>query len=564
MDCDFDVCVVGSGAGGGPVAWTLANAGYSVVVLEKGPWLRDEDFFKDELACCRRSTYTPNLRDEQHVIETKEDRGWVATPTSESGWDFWNGNLVGGATNLMSGFFHRLKPEDFRLRSEFGPIEGANVADWPIGYDHLEPYYAKVEQVIGVSGKVSPHPNLEPRSTPDFPFPPTAENLASKWIDKACRELGYHPLQVARAILPRPALDRGGCSYSGYCGSYGCSTGAKGSSRAALLNDAVKTGRCSVRAKAQVQRLTTDAQGRMVAVRYMDADDRSRRLSARIYVVACQAIETVRLLRSSTGAKHPTGLGNNAGQLGRNLVFSAGGSGSGYLTYAKLEEAQRKALRQPGPFVNRALQDWYFIDDREVAPRRIKGGSIEFLFGHPNPVGIANRAKWGDDGLLWGLPLKRKLERWFSEDRLIKFEVFNDWLPNDDCFVSLDGKTKDRWGLPVAKVRVGHHPHDLKVGEYLAERGENVLRQMGADWISSSVSGSPPPNLVAGGCRFGTDPKTSVLDADCRVWGIDNLFVSDGSFMPTGGSVPYTWTIYANAFRVGDKIVAQLGGAKSV
>ena len=302
----------------------------------------------------------------------------------------------------------------------------------------------------------------------------------------------------------------------------------------------------------------------MVAVRYMDADDRSRRLSARIYVVACQAIETVRLLRSSTGAKHPTGLGNNAGQLGRNLVFSAGGSGSGYLTYAKLEEAQRKALRQPGPFVNRALQDWYFIDDREVAPRRIKGGSIEFLFGHPNPVGIANRAKWGDDGLLWGLPLKRKLERWFSEDRLIKFEVFNDWLPNDDCFVSLDGKTKDRWGLPVAKVRVGHHPHDLKVGEYLAERGENVLRQMGADWISSSVSGSPPPNLVAGGCRFGTDPKTSVLDADCRVWGIDNLFVSDGSFMPTGGSVPYTWTIYANAFRVGDKIVAQLGGAKSV
>jgi len=564
MDSDFDVCVIGSGAGGGPVAWTLAKAGYTVVVLEKGPWLRDEDFFKDELACCRRSTYTPNLRDERHVIETREGSGWEATPTSESGWDFWNGNLVGGATNLMSGFFHRLKPEDFRLRSEFGPVDGANVADWPISYDQLEPYYTKVEHIVGVSGKVSPHPNLEPRSTPDFPYPPTAENLVSKWIDKACIELGYHPLRVPRAILPRPALNRGGCSYSGYCGSYGCSTGAKGSSRAALLNDAVTTGRCSVRAKAKVQRLATDAQGRVVAVEYMDAHDKLRRLSARIYVVACQAIETVRLLRHSTGAKHPTGLGNNRGQLGRNLVFSAGGSGSGYLTYAKLEETQNKALRQLGPFVNRALQDWYFIDDRKFAPRRIKGGTVEFLFGHPNPVGVANRAKWGDDGLIWGLPLKRKLERWFSEDRQIKFEVFNDWLPNDNCFVSLDGTTKDRWGMPVAKVRVGHHVHDLKVGEYLTERGENVLRQMDADWVSSSVSGSPPPNLVAGGCRFGTDPKASVLDADCRIWEIDNLFVSDGSFMPTGGSVPYTWTIYANAFRVGDKIVAQLGGVKSV
>ncbi|MEO5344551.1 MAG: NAD(P)-binding protein, partial [Gammaproteobacteria bacterium SHHR-1] len=129
MAQDFDVCVIGSGAGGGPVAWALSQAGYSVLVLEKGPWFREADFAKDELACCRRSHYTPNLRDEQHVLEDADGQGgWDAVPTGESGRDFWNGSLVGGSSNLMSGFFHRMKPKDFRLLSEYGPIAGANLA----------------------------------------------------------------------------------------------------------------------------------------------------------------------------------------------------------------------------------------------------------------------------------------------------------------------------------------------------------------------------------------------------------------------------------------------------
>ena len=207
---DADVCIIGSGAGAGPVARQLAHSGYNVVVLEKGPHFTQKDFFKDELTCCRRSVYTPNLRDECHVIEDYDGVDanghykWSRESTADSGWDFWNGNVVGGSSNFMSGFFYRLKPEDFRLLSEFGPIPGANLADWPITYEELEPYYTQVEHIVGVSGHVQTHPFAEPRSTPDFPFPPTREHVVAGLFDNACSKLQLHALRTPRAILPTP------------------------------------------------------------------------------------------------------------------------------------------------------------------------------------------------------------------------------------------------------------------------------------------------------------------------------------------------------------------------
>jgi len=563
MNSDFDVCVIGSGAGGGPIASTLADAGYSVVVLEKGPWFTEKDFYKDDLACCRRSVYTPNLRDERHVIEdTDGEGGWEAESTYQSGWDFWNGNCVGGASNLMSGFFHRQKPDDFHLLTTYGPIEGANIVDWPITYEDLEPYYSKVEIEVGISGRVVRHPFAEPRSTKTFPYTPTAEHPISGWIDEACSTLDIHSIPVPRAILPYAALERGGCSYSNYCGSYGCSTGAKGSSRAALLDRAVKTGRCEIRPHAMVFKLVSDNRGSVVAVKYYDKQGDSRQVHARFYVVACQAIETARLLLMSTGPKHKNGLANDYGQVGKNLIFSAGGSGSGDFPYKNFSATKANELKIKGPFVNRALQDWYDINDSELGGR-VKGGTIDFLFKHPNAIGRANGQKWEDGKLVWGLPLKKKLKSYFTEARYLMFEIFCDWTPVDDCFVTLDQSIKDKWGSPVARIRIGFHKHDLRIGRFLAEKAEEVFRVMRAENIRSHVSGSPPANLVAGGCRFGNDPKTSVLNKDCRAHNVQNLYVTDGSFMPTGGSVPFTWTIYANSFRVAAHLVEELGGVRS-
>ena len=154
----YDVCIIGSGAGGSPIAYELANAGYKVVVLEKGENYAEEDFNKDELAVSRRDMFTPPLREQKHVInEYSQDGSFKRYDGEKSGWNFWNGSMVGGSSNLMSGYFHRMKPNDFKLKSVYGEIEGANVVDWPISYEELEPYYAKVEKVVGVSGRVIKH-----------------------------------------------------------------------------------------------------------------------------------------------------------------------------------------------------------------------------------------------------------------------------------------------------------------------------------------------------------------------------------------------------------------------
>lgn len=169
--------------------------------------------------------------------------------------------------------------------------------------------------------------------------------------------------------------------------------------------------------------------------------------------------------------------------------------------------------------------------------------------------------KWDDDDqLVWGRPLQQRLKSLFTDSQTLRYEIFCDWLPTDNCYVELDSSVRDKWQTPVAKVRIGYHPHDLKVGRFINQRAVQVMEKMGAKNVRSSVSGSPPQNLVAGGCRFGHDPATSVLNADCRAHDVVNLYVTDGSFMPTGGSVPYTWTIYANAFRVADKIIKHVQG----
>ena len=548
----YDICIIGSGAGGAPIAYELSNAGFNVVVLEKGKYYKEQDINKDELAVSRRELFTPPLKEQQHVINERNEDGSVTRYVgSEYNWNFWNGSLVGGSSNLMSGYFHRMKPNDFKLRSIYGEIKGANVVDWPINYEDLEPYYEKVERVIGVSGEVKKHKFLEPRSTPNFPHVKLLENGVTKWFDSTCAKLGFESIPTPRAILSHGTLDRNGCSYSNFCGSYACATGAKGSARAALLQKC----EAEIITQAFVYKLDSDEK-KITKAYYYDENNISKTIKAKIFVVAAQAIETSRLLLNSKNKHFPLGIANNNNQVGKNLIFSAGGAGSGRFSFDDLDEKQQKDLMQTGVFFNRSLQDWY---DYDKDGKKYKGGTIDFLFEHQNVISRATREFYNEDGeIIWGEELQKKIHKTLTTSRVLTFEVFNDWLPTDYCFVSIDKKIKDKFNMPVGAINLWGHPQDIKVGTHLATKAVEVLKEMGAKDLSMSISSSPPPNLVAGGCRFGENPKTSVLDINCKAHELDNLYVTDASFMPTGGSVPYTWTIYANAFRVAKHILGEI------
>lgn len=565
----YDAIVIGSGASGGAAAHQLCQAGFKVALLEKGRLIRREEFSKDELAYCRRDSITPSLFDEYHTIEewdegeASDGKGkWVETPTYESNWSFWNGNIVGGSSNLMSGMLHRMHPDDFRLLSKYGAIEGANIVDWPISYSDMEPYYALAEELVGISGKAQEHPFEPPRSKPGFTQPPTSENRIVTLFDKSSKALKITPLVTPRAVLSRDRGDRKACYYSNFCGSYGCSSGAKGSSREAFIRPALGTGNLTLLTNTHVKRLESDKDHVTSVETVNTLTGEERKLTAHIFVVSAQAHESARLLLNSANDYHPDGLGNSSGELGKNLIFSAGGSGQGVLRRKSLKEIPFDDLMQRGLFMNRSVLDWYAIDGKMGKniknSEKIKGGLVEFMFEHQNNISRAAKTRYSGEKLRWGKDLEEALKETFIESKSIRFEIFNDWLPTDNCFVALDKKRKDKYGMPAGKLRISAHPHDLKVASRITEKCETILQEMGAEEVYSSVSAVPPQNLIAGGCRFGDDPKHSVLNRHCQSHDIPNLFVADAGFMPTGGSTPYTWTIYANALRVADYIIAEL------
>jgi len=540
----YDICIIGSGAGAGPIAYELTKIGKKVLILEKGPIYSEKDFSKDEIAFVRRNIITPNLKDEYHVIEEFIDGSWQKFPTYETGWSFWNGNILGGSSNFMSGYFHRLKPNDFRLKTSYGEIKGANVVDWPVSYDDMEPYYTKVESEVGVSGKVTEYKHLEPRSKKEYAYSALEEHPIVKLFDKSCEELNFSSYKVPRAIISKPKDNRNACYYSNYCGSYPCTSGAKGSSRASLLVAALKTGNLSIKADSFVYKLDSD-KAKVTKAYYFTKEGQRKEVEAKLFVLAAQAVESSRLLLNSKNEYFPNGLSNSSNELGKNMIFTGGGIGSGEFDESDLPKDE---LFTQGLFVNRALKDWYYTKD-------FKGGTVDFLLEHANPIRRANILKYDDNGnLLFGKALQDKLYKNFTTKRVLNFEVFTDWMPNDNCFVSVDEKYKDKYGIPVANIRIGANKQDVKVGNFLAKKAIKVLKQMGAKNIDVNISPLPSANLQAGGCRFGDDPKTSVLNKYCQSHDLKNLFVTDGSFMPTGGSVPHTWTIYANSFRVADYI----------
>ncbi len=529
---EVDVCVVGSGAGGGAIAYALSRAGASVVVLEKGPWYTRDDYVRDEILTCRRTFWQPNVTDEPRV------HFYTGRPDGVKQVDSWGACCVGGGTAHMSGFVYRLDPADFNLATRYGGIDGSTLADWPITYEDLAPYYDRVEAEVGVSGKAGAHPFEPPRTGP-YPFEPLHAHPLSALIDKAGAELGLHPFETPRMILTKGVGDRMACHYHRTCGSYGCETGARGSSAAALLPPAIRTNRCEVRPHCMVYQVIAK-DGRATAVRYVDAAGKNHEQKARVIVVSATAIESARLLLSSE-------LANESGQLGNNLNFSTFAKGSASFASSKLPP---EAMSSTVPFLQRSIRDHYFLGTDGYD----KGGTLNYILPHANPIFTAERLSRRGRPRLWGSALLESLEHHYRDVREIEVEVFAEFLPTPGTKVQLSKSVQDKWGRAVAEVHLDAHPAARENSKTLVNRGLAVLEAAGGDRVVREAWGQTTWVLQHGTCRFGTDPATSVLDPNCKVHELDNLYVVDGSFLPTSGGVPTTLTIMANALRVGDHL----------
>lgn len=543
-----DVVIVGSGAGGSPMALELGRAGFKVVVLEKGPWYKKEEFVHDEILNSRRNFFMPLPWDEPHLWRAGPDKPYSRTNEA------WTANCVGGGTVHMSGYFYRLKPIDFRLKSEIGPIKGSNITDWPITYDELAPFYDRAEEELGVSGNAVPHPFLEPRKK-NYPLPPLGEHPVSLEIDKVCKSLGYHSIPTARGIASAEYKGRGACVYCALCGSFGCETDAKSSTLAAILPQAVATGNVEIRPRCMAVEVTVDQKtGVAKSVVYLDADGVRQEQPAKVVVVSATAVESARLLLNSQSGRFPKGVANNNGLVGKNLIFSSFGQSKATFRIAK-QKATHPWLEAVAPFVNRSMQDFYVMPDDKFGFR--KGGTLGFMWAHPNPIFAAvGMARKGEAGI-FGKALKDKL-REYRDSKILEFEIYGEFLSNDDTNVTVDNNVKDKYGIPVAAITIKRHPMDFVMTRFLVERGEEVLAAMKPEKLDRVGVAGETTILQGGTCRFGKDEVSSVLNKDCRAHSVKNLYVVDGSFMPTSGAVPFTLTIVANSFRVAQGLVERM------
>ncbi|MEQ1440134.1 GMC family oxidoreductase [Fontimonas sp. SYSU GA230001] len=583
----YDAVIVGSGAGGGIAAYVLARGGMRVAVLEKGPWLTAEDFSDDELKTGERTFY-----DQDPLIEPRSFRdGPEAGDRQFVGQVLPVSRCVGGGSVHYGGVCFRFRPEDFRARSVFGNLSGADIVDWPLSDDELDEnhpdsiwrIYDRLERLLGVAGGQmrgdadpgAPVPGAEWRRS-RYPMPGHPANYGAKLFEQAARSLGLHPFPTpvcinnGRYTLDDPELlagsaplSRHGCSYCGMCSSHGCPHEAKGDTRVSALELAQRTGRCTILPDCNAIHVEI-RDGRAQHVVYIDGRGRLQSVAGDRIVLACGVVDTPRLALLS---EMPRDLVNHD-VLGRYLTVHHFPGAIGIF--------QERIDFHRGFWSMRCLDDFYF-----GVPAVLGGGGRQYGFGNVQTIGPSSGYPLTNGGIIatakfapWGANHKTAMRLMFGHMQW--FGMIGQDPPVATNRVDLDPSVTDAYGLPVARITYRHHPNDYAVAAQVLPHFAALLTAMGA--TSTQVFGplvSPSaipqflpqdllqrgplrgvPNPIAGlqnhqhgTMRCGHDPDTSVVDAHCRFHGIPNLYIADGSVLPGSGGYNPTLTIQAMAWR---------------
>jgi choline dehydrogenase-like flavoprotein len=533
-DETVDFAVVGSGAAGGILARELAQAGFSVLVFEQGPRLEAGNFEHDEL----KYYYMNGIVNKPEVAPQtfRSDPNQVAQRADPTN-SLLYARIVGGSSMHFTANFWRFHEVDFHERSLLGDIPGAALADWPISYQELEPYYTKVDWEVGVSGLAGSSPFDPPRSKP-YPMPPLPVKSSGVLMERGGRKLGLHPYPAPMAIASQPFRGRPACVNCGFCIGFGCEVRAKSSSLYTMIPEAEATGRCEVRSESYVFHVETNDKGRATGVRYFDIQKQEHLQKARAVIVAANGAETPRLLLNSRSNRFPDGLANSSGMVGKHLMFNQGS-----YVHARFEHElnEHKSVQ-----VTRVIHDFYNSD-----PKRgfYGGGGLDARMGAV-PIGWSLAS--GGDLPSWGQPLKDRLEG-FTRSMVCAGHTTSLAVATNS--VSIDPQLKDAWGVPAMRVTYKDHPDDLKIARFFQDRAYEVMDAAGALKVwRGPISERHSSVHLLGTCRMGNDPGTSVIDKYHRTHDVPNLFLCDGSSFVTSGRGQPTMTIEALAFRAAEHI----------
>ncbi len=537
--------MVGSGAAGGVMAKELSEAGFSVVVLERGSYRRARDFSEDELVWAVRDTWRRG-----HAETFRSDPEADAVAGAHTRVVF----TVGGAQTCWGGSCLRFHEEEFQVLDREGAVPGASLADWPVQYSEMEPYYEKCEYALGVAGDATEDPFSPPRRS-GYPLPPHPPKCEGELFRKGAEDLGLHPFSTPRAINSRPYDDRPVCNYCGACASFGCRINARGCSLVSMIQKAEETGRCEIRPGCVARELPVGDDGKVRGVLYLDPEGKEQEQKARVVLVCANGLLTPMLLLRSVSPAFPDGLANGSGLVGKNLMLHR------FPTVCAVFSRQTHSWMQHE--CDMSLNDYRASD----ASRGCVGGGVVQtvnLLTH-QPIRYASEFATAATGQpVWGHELSEAVAKWSRSAAL--WAVAED-LPQEENRLDEDPGVKDGWGMSAVRVTYRAHPNDVALSRFLGARMRELLEAARAEHVfeaglagpystagNESIAGSMH---FLGTCRMGDDPSRSVLDRFCRAHDVPNLFVIDGSCFPTSGGAPPTLTIMANAFRIAEYIVEE-------
>ena len=549
----FDVCIIGSGAGGGMAAKILTEGGLNSVLLEAGPNLHPEKDFKMLMwpyELPHRGAGVGGKATENWGEFLAPNGAWSIegepyTSAPGSNFQWFRSRIVGGRTNHWGRIALRFAPIDFKSNTRDGLGD-----DWPITYDDLAPYYDKVESYIGVFGTKENVP-----SAPDGLFlPPPKPRCTELMVKKACDQLNITCIPSRLAILTRPLNGRLPCHYCGQCGR-GCTTASNFSSSQVLLPPAMQTGKLTLITGAMAREILIDKDGKATGVSYIDKATRSeKRVDARVIVVAASACESSRLLLNSKSTMYPNGLANSSGAVGKYLMDSVGSSGYGYIP--QLEKTPPH--NHDGTGGMHMYMPWWKFDRKNDFPR---GYHIEFGGGRDMP-GIGMFGDLNDEEEGYGLQLKQRARKAYG--CYIGFAGRGEMISNPDSYCEIDPDVVDRWGIPVLRFHFKWSDYELLQAKDMQETFRSIVESMGGEYKTrTSIHGDYPFGIEAGGriihevgtARMGADPRTSVLNGFCQSHDVKNLFVTDGAPFVTSPDKNPTLTIMALSWRASEYIL---------